>query len=311
MTDFMITIRKTAVLLSLCIILLFSISFSASASDEIRFSCPQKVFLGKPFSVSISTEKKLDTVSVEWLDNVSITNAVTGDDGLSRASFLLGTDVSSDSAGSRLLAVHLVSDERTVSFSWQIKVLPMTYPEEHFSVSQEMITPPSELRSRILREKEMVRKALSSDSPDRWWNLPFSIPVEGKVTSCYGKKRVLNGTKHYRHNGLDLRAINGTPVRAVADGRVVLAHDLYFSGKSVFLHHGNGVVSIYCHLSRIDVEEGQSIAAKGLVGLSGSTGRVTGPHLHLGISLNGHKVDPEPLFKTDPVENVEHELNVF
>ena len=236
---------------------------------------------------------------------------VIKEDGSCFSEFILGTDVSCNNTGYELIKLYLVSGKDSAAFSWQVRILPFDYPSESFTVSSSMVKPPASVTARINRERKLIARAVGSDSIKKYWKLPFVLPLEGEVTSSYGKKRTLNGTKHYRHSGVDLRAGTGTPVKAVAAGKVVLAEDLYFGGGSVYLHHGNGLVSIYCHLSEISVEEGAFLNKGELLGHSGSSGRVTGPHLHLGISIKGQMVDPMTFFSGNFGDEKDNLLQVF
>jgi murein DD-endopeptidase MepM/ murein hydrolase activator NlpD len=121
--------------------------------------------------------------------------------------------------------------------------------------------------------------------------------VEGKNTSLYGLQRVLNGKPKDPHRGLDFRAPTETAVKAVADGRVILAESHYYAGNSMYIDHGNGVISLYFHLNKFDVIQGDIVNKGQIIGRSGCTGRATGPHLHLSISVQGQLVDPMPLFE--------------
>ncbi len=119
--------------------------------------------------------------------------------------------------------------------------------------------------------------------------------MPGTVSSLFGMKRVFNGQPRGMHRGLDLRGAQGTPIRACADGVVALVDDLYFSGNAVYINHGDGVFSSYLHMSKPLVTPGERVRRGQVVGLVGATGRVTGPHLHLGLMVQGESVDPQPL----------------
>ncbi len=124
-------------------------------------------------------------------------------------------------------------------------------------------------------------------------DLDFIIPVEGKLSSRFGLRRYFNDKPRAPHAGLDFAVARGTPVKASAAGTVLASDDYFFNGKTIFIDHGNGLITLYCHLDQFDVQAGQTVSKGQLIGLSGETGRATGPHLHWSVVLNGVMVDPE------------------
>ena len=151
---------------------------------------------------------------------------------------------------------------------------------------------------RIKDERALVKIARKKYIPDALFVAGFSLPVEGIITGVYGSKRILNGVPRRPHYGLDIVAKTGTPVKVISDGVVVFTNeDMFFNGKMLIINHGLGLTSMYIHLSKIMVETGDRVLKGQEVGLIGSTGRSTGPHLHLGVMLNKTPLDPEQLFK--------------
>ena len=181
-----------------------------------------------------------------------------------------------------------------------VQVVPKKRPLQELSVQPDYVQPPPAVQARIAREAERSRKLLGTISPQRHWNLPFARPVPGSISSEFGLRRVFNGQPRSPHRGLDLRGAAGTPVLALSKGVVVLAEEFYFSGNVVYLDHGLGVHSLYAHLSVIEVQPGQQVQAGQELGQVGSTGRSTGPHLHLGCYVLGVPVDPVPLLAKMP-----------
>ena len=183
-----------------------------------------------------------------------------------------------------------------------IRIVQKQYPVQELKVDRAYVDPPPAVHARIAEESRRVRELLGTFSPRRHWQLPMQRPVPGEVSSAFGLRRVLNGQPRSRHTGLDLRGAEGTPIRAMADGTVVLAEELYFSGNVVYLDHGLGLLSMYAHMSAIDVRPGRQVSAGQTLGKVGATGRVTGPHLHLGCYALGKAVDPAALLeiKTQP-----------
>lgn len=170
-------------------------------------------------------------------------------------------------------------------------------PVQELTVAKKYVHPPKSVQERIAEDRRKVRAATGVFSPQPLWHLPLARPVPGSVSSQFGLKRVFNGEPRSVHKGLDLRGPEGTPVRALADGLVVLVDNLYFSGNVVYIDHGVGVVSASLHLSKALVRKGQRVRRGETIGLVGATGRVTGPHLHLSLIVQGVSVDPLPLLE--------------
>jgi len=166
------------------------------------------------------------------------------------------------------------------------------FETRHVRVAERFVNPPEDEAERIRQEAERLAAVLMRSQAARLWRGPFTLPVPGLPTSSFGRLTVVNGEPGGRHRGVDFRAAEGIPVRAPNSGLVVLAADLYFSGKTVVVDHGAGLFSLFAHLSRITVDERMQVSAGDLLGQSGSTGRVTGPHLHWAVRLGEASVDP-------------------
>jgi len=176
--------------------------------------------------------------------------------------------------------------------SVQLKVQPKQFETRRLSVSAQFVDPPASEAARIEHDAKLMASLFAQPSQERLWRGTFVTPVPGRASSSFGRLSVFNGQPRGRHQGADFSAATGTPVRAPNNGRVVLAEDLYFSGNTVILDHGAGLFSLLAHLSRIAVAPG-SVAEKGeVLGESGATGRVTGPHLHWAVRLGAVSVDP-------------------
>lgn len=167
------------------------------------------------------------------------------------------------------------------------------YPTQKLQVSPKMVDLDPPTAARVKREQARIREALSHYRPaegDFPW--PLALPADGPTSSPFGLRRVFNGQSRNPHSGLDIAAAEGHPARAAAPGLIVDAGDFYFNGNTVFVDHGGGLISMYCHLSTIDVAAGERVETGQLLGRVGHTGRATGPHLHWGVALNGNLVDP-------------------
>lgn len=180
-------------------------------------------------------------------------------------------------------------DGRPVAFT----IRPKRYPEQRLRLkNQRQVTPNPEDEARIAKEQALTAKAWTAWPEALVPELSFRQPTPGGLTSSFGLRRVFNGQPRAPHSGLDIQAPQGQAVKAPAAGVVVLTGDFFFSGNAVFIAHGEGVVSLLCHLSKISVQEGQVLKEGDLVGAVGMTGRATGPHLHWSLSLNNARVDP-------------------
>ncbi|UVJ45033.1 peptidoglycan DD-metalloendopeptidase family protein [Pseudomonas sp. LS1212] len=184
---------------------------------------------------------------------------------------------------------QLTTGTRTLNFSVGMKA----YPEQRITLkNQRQVNPnPADLK-RFDRELAEQLQAYRSFSPGTPSNLLLDKPVNGPLSSRFGVRRFFNGEERNPHAGLDFAVPAGTPIKTPAAGKVILIGDYFFNGNTVFVDHGQGFISMFCHMSKIDVKVGQGLARGGVVGRVGSTGRATGPHMHWNVSLNDARVDP-------------------
>ncbi len=167
------------------------------------------------------------------------------------------------------------------------------YREEWLTVkNKRMVHPNQKDLDRIAKERTRIMDALAHWTADVLVEKPFLLPVNGRFSSPFGLRRFFNRQPRRPHSGLDIAAPKGTPIRAPAPGRVVETGHFFFNGKTVFIEHGQGLVTMYCHMERINVEPGRQVERGELIGTVGMTGRVTGPHLHWSVSLNRTMVEP-------------------
>jgi murein DD-endopeptidase MepM/ murein hydrolase activator NlpD len=176
-------------------------------------------------------------------------------------------------------------------------VLPKEFPVQKITLPESKVSPGKADLTRHQREQQAVREAYARLRREPFWSGTFERPVPGKVISPFGLRRLLNGKPRSSHTGLDLRVPLGGPVAASAGGMVILTGDHFFSGRSVYIDHGMGIVTMYFHLSEIRVETGEVVEAGQTIGLAGSTGRSTGPHLHWGVRVHDCMVDPLALLE--------------
>jgi murein DD-endopeptidase MepM/ murein hydrolase activator NlpD len=180
-------------------------------------------------------------------------------------------------------------DGKKVSFV----TYPAHYPEQHLSLKNtHQVNPDAEELARIEKEQALMAPIWKAWPQGLSTDLRFLQPTPGRLTSSFGLRRFFNGEARAPHSGLDIAAPEGQAVRAPADGTVMLTGDFFFSGNTVLIAHGDGVVSLLCHMKDLAVSQGQPVKAGDLLGHVGMTGRATGPHLHWALSLNNARVDP-------------------
>jgi murein DD-endopeptidase MepM/ murein hydrolase activator NlpD len=173
------------------------------------------------------------------------------------------------------------------------EVRDKTYETQRITIKDKRkVNPEKRDLERIRREQKQIGAALSHWSDGTAVTLDFIKPVNGPLSSPFGLRRYFNDQPRNPHSGLDIAAAEGTPISAPAPGTVIETGEFFFNGNTVFIDHGQGLITMYCHMSRIDVKPGQRVAAGEVIGAVGMTGRVTGPHLHWGVSLNNARVDP-------------------
>ena len=173
------------------------------------------------------------------------------------------------------------------------------YAEQRLTVkNKSYVTPDQAQLDRIGRERKIIDAALNNFRDVAVDSIALDVPVDGPRSSSFGLRRFFNDQPRAPHKGMDIAASQGTPIRAPQSGKVTATGDYFFNGNTVILDHGQGYVTMYCHLSEIAVEEEQDVEAGDTLGAVGATGRVTGPHLHFGTYLNGTAVDPAIVLTT-------------
>ena len=192
--------------------------------------------------------------------------------------------------GSHELRVKNGEEAKVQSFT----VTAKRYPEQRITLkdsSKVQLSTADEARAN--REVAVIQglKRHWRSTPDT--DPAFLLPAEGRLAGRFGVRRFFNGEPRAPHAGLDVAVASGTPIKASAHGTVLAVDDYFFNGKTVFVDHGNGLITMYCHLNEIDVQTGATVTKGQRIGLSGKTGRATGPHLHWSVVLNGTMVDPE------------------
>ncbi len=279
------------VLLACCALLVTQPEAACAAGVDIQL--PAHASPGQPLVAAIASDTPLNDVFVEW-NGRSVPVRMQPDGAGWRGLALLG--VPYDQKGQDVsLRVSTVSAGGYNVYRRTVPLQAMAYPEQRLTVDRKYVELAKKDLDRHQGERKHVLAALGTMSARHDWRVPLLRPVPGEISSAYGLTRFFNDKPRNPHKGLDLRGAAGTPVMACADGVVVLAEQHFFAGNSVYIDHGEGVVSMYFHMSKINVKKGDRVVRGQRIGAVGMTGRVTGPHLHFGLSAQGELIDPTPL----------------
>ena len=242
---------------------------------------------GEVIRLDMTSGRPITAVTVRAFDNNIAAARVGGD---WRA--LVGIDLGVV-AGPYLVTIDATLDDGSqASHIETLTVEAKDFPTRELRVAPRFVNPPPSQLQRIERERRQLGELFRAIGPEPGWRGSFVRPIEVSVISGFGVRSIYNGEPRAPHGGADFASPTGTPVLAPGGGRVVLAEPLYFTGETVVIDHGLGLVSLLAHLSRIDVRVGRDVVAGAQVGLVGATGRVTGPHLHWTVRLQGARVDP-------------------
>ena len=260
---------------------------------------------GSLLLLEVSSRKPLAEISAEWNSkNVPFwqTHGAGTDSSKVAATDLrqaiLGVDLEKPPGAYPLLVRVQTTGGKPATCTLQIPVRAGKFATERLQVGKEFVEPSPEQIQRANEERDKLRTIFEQVTPEKLWDGDFRVPLDGVTTGGnFGKRRVLNGQAGSPHSGVDFPALTGTPIHAAQSGRVVLAQELFFSGNTVVVDHGLGIYTFYGHLSEIDVKPGDELQSGQVLGKVGATGRVTGPHLHWGLTVERARVNPLQLVK--------------
>jgi murein DD-endopeptidase MepM/ murein hydrolase activator NlpD len=253
---------------------------------------PAKIVNGSPILFQIAAPSRVQKISATWLGH-QLNFFRSGDSWYS----LAGVPVETAPGTYELKLTETLLKGSSAEITRKIKVAAGVYPKITVSVAKKYTEPnPEQLRD-ISADKEVKQKTFSTETAQRLWAGGFVAPVSAAISDVFGTARVFNQEVQSRHLGLDYGVPAGTPVHAVNRGTVILARQLYFEGNCVVIDHGQGLFSLYLHLSEFRVKEGDQIETGQLIALSGGSGRATGPHLHLAIRWQGVYLNPALLLQ--------------
>ena len=261
-----------------------------AASWSVRVN-PVKVLNGAPVFLEVTPPAALKSLRATWLGHELVFDRTDG-----KSWFVLAGVSLETKPGTYPLRLDAVTvGGEPIRFAHTLRVSAAKYPTVQLTVSKQYTAPNPEQQQKIKADQDVKHEAFGHVSPEREWTGPFSPPVSAETSDVFGTRRVFNGVTKSVHQGLDYRVPPSTPVSAVNRGTVILARPLYFEGNCVVIDHGQGLLSLYLHLSELKVKEGEQVVRGTQIGLSGATGRATGPHLHLAVRWQGVYLNPAAL----------------
>jgi murein DD-endopeptidase MepM/ murein hydrolase activator NlpD len=290
--------RRIAPLLFICS--LFISLLPASASTWTVQAQPARLVNGGPVLFQVKPPARLNSLKGTWLGH----DVTFSFDAKSKTWYALA-GVSFETAPGTY-AIELTGEPeggpasgKKISFSRSFTIASGKYPKIQAKLGVEgKFTEPTPEQQKQIEEGQQIKKDyLNRVTPDREWSGAFTEPADAAISDVFGSQRIFNGKATSTHWGLDFRVPTGTPVAAMNDGTVLLARPLYFEGNFVVLDHGQGLLTIYMHLSEFKVKEGDQVKRGQVIALSGGTGRATGPHLHVGVRWQGTYLDPAGLVR--------------
>jgi murein DD-endopeptidase MepM/ murein hydrolase activator NlpD len=253
---------------------------------------PQELQSGSACLFSIQLEGSPAKISGKWMGHDMLFFQARG----SHEWYgLAGVDVEALPGTYALDVVATMPDGEVVHLARDIQVGPSNYKTVSLRVPDRFVKPDAAALRQIESDKQAKKMAFSHQSPTPEWSGDFLAPAGSVVSDSFGTRRVFNGQLASIHRGLDFRVKSGSPVLAANSGEVVLAREMFYEGNCVIIDHGGQFMTLYMHLSRLEVAEGQKVTKGQEIGLSGATGRATGPHLHMGVRWEGAYIDPASL----------------
>ena len=258
---------------------------------------PARLLNGAPVFFRVKPAAKLDSLNGKWLDH----EVTFSYDAATRTWFALAgvSYVTKPGKYTLELTGERASSKIPVTFKRTFIVAAAQYPKirVQLAVEKKFTEPNPEQQAQIAESVKIKQDYLGRVTTEREWDGNFVAPVDAPTSDVYGSQRIFNGVAQREHQGLDYRVPTGTPVVAMNGGTVLLARFLYYEGNCVMIDHGQGLLTLYFHLSELKVKEGETIGRGEEIGLSGGTGRATGPHLHVAVRWQGTYLDPARLLQ--------------
>jgi murein DD-endopeptidase MepM/ murein hydrolase activator NlpD len=265
----------------------------AKAADSWSVSHkPLRLVNGSPIVFHVVSPEPLKSLDGRWLEH----EVFFSSDSQAKVWYgLAGASLEIRPGNHSLELTGVTATGKELSFQKQIAIGKGKYHSIAASVPKQYTEPNTEQLQKIEKDKALKERAFAHVTPEREWAGSFRPPVKAQISDVFGTSRTFNGKVQSVHQGLDYAVAEGTPVAAVNSGTVVLAQPLYFEGNCVVLDHGQGLLTLYMHLSKIEIKEGERVTSGQILGGSGGTGRATGPHLHVAVRWQGVYLNPETL----------------
>jgi murein DD-endopeptidase MepM/ murein hydrolase activator NlpD len=267
-------------------------SKSAPRAALVVNSEPEAIGAGSPCLFRVKSRRALRSLSGEWQGRSVIFNF---DDRDNTWYGFAGVGIDAAGAGGQLKLTATTAGGAQFSYVYPVRIKRVKYRTVTLHVPPQYTEPDAETLARIVKEQELKKEIFAQVNPSRLWSGNFEAPVGGRETGEFGVHRTFNRKVQSIHQGMDFRAEVGTPVEAMNSGVVIVAREMFYEGGFVVIDHGQGLSTLYMHLSEIKVREGDSVAKRQIIGLSGETGRATAPHLHVGVRWQGIYLDPAVL----------------
>jgi murein DD-endopeptidase MepM/ murein hydrolase activator NlpD len=299
-------VRKTGGLAPVTMVLVANIViFAGSAGGveaprcsgglQLRLSVPL-ASQGSVLTAEVRSPKPIKAITGTWMDREVYfwtSSPVAERRGASVEQALVGVDLEKAPGTYPLSVAATLQNGENAVCNATLAVRVGKFATEKLTVEKQFVDPNEQQAARAVAEQQKLRQLFDRVTPEKLWQGDFQFPLKGVTQGTnFGKRRILNGQSRSPHTGADFPAVTGTPVYATQSGHVVLAEELYFSGNTVIIDHGLGVYSLYGHLSEFAVAAGDDVKGGAVIGKVGATGRVTGPHLHWGVTVNKARVNP-------------------
>jgi len=267
-------------------------SNSAPGAALVVTSEPEVIVNGSPCLFRVESRRPLRSLSGKWQERSVFFNF---DERNGLWYGFAGVGIDATVGRSQLTLEATTESGDRFSYVHPVRIERAHYPTVALSVPSQYTEPDAETLARIKEEQALKKDVFARVSPSRLWSGKFASPVESVRTSEFGVRRSFNHKIQSVHQGLDMRAETGTPVRAMNSGVVIVAREMFFEGGFVVIDHGQGLLTLYMHLSEIKAREGDNVGKQQIIALSGGTGRATAPHLHVGVRWQGIYIDPATL----------------